>query len=131
MTAATAPRAAAPNGMRLVLLLALVVGVGFGAAFAIGKATVGGSEAAAPVQSIQVPTSKPQAPAIAAPAALPGMKAAPAPEPSGGSGAAPSGGSSGAAPAPTPTPAPAPAPAPAPPSGGGGGGGGGGTIIEG
>ena len=125
MTAATAPRTALSTP-RLLLLVVLVL-VGFGAAFAIGKATAGSSEPSAGVQSIQLPASKPKAPAIAAPAALPGLRAAPAAT-GGGSSSAPSGGSGSAAPAPTPAPAPAPAPTPAPPSGGGGGGG---PIIEG
>ena len=126
MTATTAPRGTALSTPRL-LLLALLVLVGFGAAFAIGKATAGSSEQSEGVRSIQLPASKPKAPAIAAPAALPGLRATPAPA-GGGSSPAPSGGSGAAAPAPTPTPAPAPAPTPAPPSGGGGGGG---PIIEG
>ena len=111
-----------------MLLLVLLVLVGFGAAFAIGKATAGSSEESEGVRSIQLPASKPKAPAIAAPAALPGLRAAPAPA-GGGSSSTPSGGSGAATPTPTPTPAPAPAPTPALPSGGGGGGGG--PIIEG
>ena len=112
MTAATAPRGTTLSGAR-VMMLALLVAVAFGAAFAIGKATAGDSGPATGAQPIHLPSSKPKTQAIDAPAALPGLRAEPAPEPSSG-GSAPSGGSSGAAPAPTPTPAPAP------PSGGGG-----------
>jgi hypothetical protein len=126
MTAATAPRGTTLSSARVLLLVVLVL-AGFGAAFAIGKATAGSSEPSEGVRSIQLPASKPKAPAIAAPAALPGLRAAPAPT-GGGSSSAPSGGSGSTAPAPTPAPAPAPAPTPAEPSGGGGGGG---PIIEG
>lgn len=125
MTATTAPRAGSLNGPR-VLLLVLAIAVAFGAAFAIGKATAGSSEKSGGAQAIDLPSSKPKAPAISAPAALPSLRAAP--EPSGGGSTSPPGGG-GAAPAPAPTPTPAPAPTPAPPSGGGGGGGG--PIIEG
>ena len=130
MTAATAPRGPAVSTPRLLLLVLLVL-AGFGAAFAIGKATAGSAEQSEGVRSIQLPASKPKAPAIAAPAALPDLRAAPA-RSGGGSSSAPSGGSGTAAPSPSPAPAPAPAPAPVPPSGGGGGGGGDPiTIIEG
>jgi hypothetical protein len=129
MTAATAPRATV-NAPRL-LLLALVIAIAFGAAFAIGKATAGDSAESngGGAQPLQLPDAQPRAPSIAAPAALPDLKDPP--KPAGGTAPAPGGGSR-SAPAPAPTPAPAPAPAPAPPSGGGGGGGGGGgPIIEG
>jgi peptidoglycan DL-endopeptidase CwlO len=130
MTATTAPRGTAVSTPR-VLLLVLLVLAGFGAAFAIGKATAGSAEQSEGVRSIQLPASKPKAPAIAAPAALPGLRAAPA-RSGGGSPSSPSGDSGTAAPSPSPAPVPAPAPAPAPaPPSGGGGGGGGGPIIEG
>ena len=117
---------AAVNASAIALLAfdswwALGIALAFGAAFAIGKATAGDSaDSGGGAQPVQLPDNKPQAPSIAAPAALPVLQQAP--EPAGGTAPAPGGGS-GSAPAPAPTPAPAPAP----PSGGGGDG----PIIEG
>ena len=127
MTATTAPRGGAVNGGRIALIALLVV-VAFGAAFAIGKATAsGGEETGNPVKPLNQTASPQEVPSISAPTALPKLQSAPEPPDSGGSAPAPGGGST---PAPAPAPTPAPAPAPAPPSGGGGGSGGG-PIIEG